>query len=190
MIMRQKGFAATSVDDLCRAAHVTKGAFFHYFESKEALGVAAAEHWSLVTSRFFEAAPYHQHSDPLDRVLGYIEFRREILRGALSEFTCLVGTMVQEVYDAHPSIRAACEASIGGHAAKVEADLKEAIRVRGFGGREDSKSLALYMQAVLQGSFILAKAKGNAAVAVESLDHLRRYIELLLSPPPTKEPRE
>jgi TetR/AcrR family transcriptional repressor of nem operon len=32
---------------------------------------------------------------------------------------------------------------------------------------------------VLQGSFILAKAKGGPAVAGECLDHLRRYIEML-----------
>jgi len=30
-----------------------------------------------------------------------------------------------------------------------------------------------------QGAFILAKAKGDAAVAGESIEHLRRYIELL-----------
>ena len=40
-------------------------------------------------------------------------------------------------------------------------------------------SLALHTQAVLQGAFILAKAKGEASVAAESVDHLRRYFELL-----------
>jgi hypothetical protein len=34
---------------------------------------------------------------------------------------------------------------------------------------------------VLQGAFILAKAKGSAAVAETSIDHLRRYIELLFN---------
>ena len=34
-VVRQKGYAATSVDDFCKAAGVTKGAFFHHFESKE-----------------------------------------------------------------------------------------------------------------------------------------------------------
>jgi TetR/AcrR family transcriptional regulator, transcriptional repressor for nem operon len=41
----------------------------------------------------------------------------------------------------------------------------------------------LHLQAVIQGSFILAKAKGSAAAAAESLDHLRRYIELLFPVP-------
>jgi TetR/AcrR family transcriptional repressor of nem operon len=45
-----------------------------------------------------------------------------------------------------------------------------------------AESLALHMQAVLQGAFILAKAKGGAAVAAASIDHLHRYIELLFQP--------
>ena len=56
-LIRSKGFNATSVDDLCAAAGVTKGAFFHHFPSKEALGAAAATHWAAVTAPMFAAAP-------------------------------------------------------------------------------------------------------------------------------------
>jgi TetR/AcrR family transcriptional repressor of nem operon len=73
-----------SVDELCARAGVTKGAFFHYFKSKEALGVAAADHWSEVTGALFAEAPYHDHEDPLARVLGYIDFRRELLGGTVA----------------------------------------------------------------------------------------------------------
>src|SRR3546814_5382229 len=44
--VRRKGYAATSVDEICVAAGVTKGAFFHPFVSKEALAVDAAESWT------------------------------------------------------------------------------------------------------------------------------------------------
>ena len=42
-VIRVKGYSATSVDELCAAAGVTKGAFFHHFATKEALAVAAAD---------------------------------------------------------------------------------------------------------------------------------------------------
>ena len=178
-LIRTKGYASTTLDDLCAEAGVTKGAFFHHFKSKEALGIAAADSWSEITGAFFEAAPYHKHEDPLDRVLGYIDFRKAILTGRVPEFTCLVGTMVQEVYETCPAIRDACDASISSHAAKVEADMAEAIKRHGIRAEWTARSLALHTQAVLQGAFILAKAKGDATVAGESLDHLRRYVELL-----------
>jgi TetR/AcrR family transcriptional regulator, transcriptional repressor for nem operon len=47
-------------------------------------------------------------------------------------------------------------------------------------------SLALHTQAVLQGAFILAKAKGGPAVAEESVDHLARYIGLLFAQHPKR----
>lgn len=54
-----------------------------------------------------------------------------------------------------------------------------------------AESLALFMQAVLQGAFILAKAKSGVAVARESIDHLCRYLELLFRGVRTKElPKE
>src|SRR5262245_41853606 len=164
-VIRAKGYAATSVDDLCRAAGVTKGAFFHHFKSKDDLAVAAADHWGEATSRFFAAAPYHAARDPLDRVLGYIDFRKSILTGELSEFTCLAGTMLQEVYATSPQIRDACRRAIFEHAERLEADISEAIKTHGVKTAWTPRSLALHTQAVLQGAFILAKAAGGPEIA-------------------------
>lgn len=180
-VVRRQGYAATSVDELCKKAGVTKGAFFHHFESKDALAVAAANHWSETTGALFAGAPYHAPADPLDRVLAYIDFRRELLRGTPAEFSCFAGTTVQEAFATSDDIRAACKASIFGHAETLVADISEAMRRHKVKGDWTAQSLALHTQAVLQGSFILAKATGDAAVAVESANHLRRYVELLFN---------
>ncbi len=179
-VIREKGFAATSVDDLCAAAAVTKGAFFHHFESKQALGVAAAEFWQETTSAFFAAAPYHGPSDPLDRVLAYIAFRKALISGSLPEFTCLVGTMVQEVYATAPAIRDACGASIFGHAATLEGDFDAALLQHQIVGLT-AQSLARHTQTVIHGAFVLAKAANNPALAREGLDHLERYVRLIFN---------
>jgi TetR/AcrR family transcriptional repressor of nem operon len=182
-MIRAKGYAATTVDDLCAEAGVTKGAFFHHFRSKEDLGVAAADYWTEATSRLFAAAPYHGHADPLDRVLAYIDFRKSLLIGGIPEFTCLVGTMVQETYDSNPAIREACARSITGHAATLESDIQEAMEKYGIDPPWTVGSLGLYTQAVLQGAFILAKATGGPKAAADAVDHLRRYIKLLFQKP-------
>jgi TetR/AcrR family transcriptional repressor of nem operon len=189
-IIRQKGYAATSVDELCARAGVTKGAFFHHFPSKDSLAVAAVNQWSEMSTALFSAAPYHHFDDPLDRVLGYLDFRKAMLRGEVAEFTCLAGTMVQEAYWTHPDIRHACDASIGGQAANLESDIADAMKRYRIRASWTAESLALHTQVVLQGAFILAKARGSAAVAEASIDHLRRYVELLFSHPAKKRSRK
>ncbi|MEO3388271.1 TetR/AcrR family transcriptional regulator [Mesorhizobium sp. CAU 1741] len=183
-VVRTKGFAATTVDDLCKAAGVTKGAFFHHFKSKDALGVAVADFWAETTSAFFEEAPYHTPSDSLERVLAYIEFRRAIITDDIPEFTCLVGTMAQEVHSTAPEIRDAAGASIFGHAETLEADIAAAVDARGIDPVGwTPKSLARHFQTVIQGGFVLAKAGNDPDLAREALAHLDRYVRYLFGVP-------
>lgn len=188
-LVRRQGFAGTSVDQLCRHAGVTKGAFFHHFASKEDLGVALARYWSQSTSSFFAGAPFHHLDDPAARVLGYVDLRIELLSGPAESFSCVAGTMVQEAFLTSDAIRAACRDSIMGNAAALEADLAAALARSGASG-VTAAGLARHVQAVLQGAFVLAKAEGGkdaAGLAREELGHLRRYLELLLQPRTTGE---
>ena len=189
-VIRAKGYSATRVEDVCKAASLTKGSFFHHFKSKEELALAAAEYWTSRTTALFVASAYNDASvipDPVDRLLAYIDLRKALIQGDLPDFTCLVGTMVQEVYGTHPKLREACNHSITTHAATLVPDIQAAMRERGIKqgkqGGFTAESLALYTQATIQGAFILAKALQDAAIAIECINHLRRYVELLFSQP-------
>jgi TetR/AcrR family transcriptional regulator, transcriptional repressor for nem operon len=179
-VIRSKGYSAARVEDICAEASLTKGAFFHHFMGKEACAIAAAAHFAANADSLFDAAPFSRLPDPRARVLGYVEFRKAILQDDLPQFTCLLGTMVQEAYDSHPAIRAACDRHISEHAERLAADLAEAKARYAPDAAWTAQSAALYSQAVLQGAFILAKAKHGPKVAADCLDHLKRYFETLL----------
>lgn len=181
-VIRSKGYSATTLDDICAAAGVTKGSFFHHFSGKEDLALAAVRHWNELTGGLFANAPYQQVPDPRERILAYIDFRAQIVQGDLADVTCLLGTMVQETFDSHPAIRAACREGIESHARTLVPMIAQAKALYVPFADWDAENLALYTQAALQGAFILAKAQGNCAIATSFIAHLRDYLQGLLTP--------
>src|SRR5262249_22566253 len=105
----------------------------------------------------------------------------------LPQFTCLLGTMVQETFATHPAIREVCDRYISAHAAMLARDIAQAKARHARCARFDAESLALYTQAVIQGAFILAKTRNGPQIAGECLDHLRRYVEMLFNQAQPKE---
>ena len=187
-VIREKGYAATTVDVLCATAGVTKGAFFHHFPTKDALALAALAEWTEISEARFAAASYHQFDDPLDRILGYLDFRKAMFYGSSAEFSCLAGMLAQEVSATHPEIRRAADVCISGQAACLDSDIAEAMELYHVRGSWSAESLALHIQAVIQGAYILAKVQGSAEVAETTIDHLGRYIELLFDRSALSEP--
>ena len=68
------------------------------------------------------------------------------------------------------------------HAARVASDPAAAKPRWAPNADWDAAGLALFTQAVMQGSFVLAKATADIAVARAQVAHLRRYVEMLLKP--------
>jgi TetR/AcrR family transcriptional regulator, transcriptional repressor for nem operon len=178
-VIRTKGYSATTADDICHQAGVTKGSFFHHFKTKDELALAAIAHWCAMTESFFAAAAYHKAKDPLDRLLGYVDFRGSILTGELPDYTCLLGTLVQETYATHPDIRAACDRGTSSHIAELTRDIAAAKKRYAPRASWNAESVGYFIQSVLQGSFIFAKAKQSPEVVRENLVHLRRYLRVL-----------
>lgn len=179
--VRHRGYAGTTVDDICRAAGVSKGAFFHHFRSKEELASVAARHFNAFADTLLFQAPFMALEDPRERLLGYLRLRRQILTGAPSDFCCYLGTIVQEAHESHPDLTATCGAEMFAHIAQLEAMAAQAKSRYAPGAEWAPRTLALFIQASLQGAFVLAKAGGGAEVAAQCVDHLIEHVERLLS---------
>lgn len=178
-LMLAKGYTATSVDDVCAAAGVTKGSFFHYFEGKEHLGRLVAERFFNARKERFLAAPFRAKKDPLERIFGFLDSFAEMARSPDAAQGCLLGTFIQELAQTHPQIRDVCASCIEQQAAAFQRDLDEAKTKYAPRARWDTHSLAEHLIAVLQGSIILAKAKQDPTVIAEHAGHFKEYLKLL-----------
>jgi TetR/AcrR family transcriptional repressor of nem operon len=163
-LMRAKGFNGTSVDDICVAAGVTKGGFFHYFNSKE--------------------APFRKLPDPLDRVFGRLDFAKESMcdRGRLTK-GCLIGVLAQELSFTHPELRGLFEKAFSQLADDVEGDLAEAKSTHRPDAEFNPRDLAMLYISILQGSMMLAKASDSNAILLANIEQFRRCLESLFRKP-------
>jgi TetR/AcrR family transcriptional repressor of nem operon len=178
-LMLAKGYTATSVDEVCQKAGLTKGSFFHYFEGKEHLGQVVAERFFTHRKQHFQSAPFHQKKDPLDRVLGLVDFFIEMSQNPEAAKGCLLGTFVQELSNTHPSIRAVCAECFGEQAEYFKQMLDEAKAKYAPRARWSTQSLAEHLLAVMQGAIIVAKAKQDPRVMEASLKHFKEYLNSL-----------
>lgn len=177
-LMISKGFVATSVDEICEEAGVTKGSFFHYFKSKEDLGKQLLPRFSSKMRQAMEEASCCQGEDPLERVYAYLDCAIAMSKDPALK-GCLVGTFSQEISDTYPALRSACAESFESMAQMFRKDLKAAKAKYAPKSNFDAESLADYFIAVSQGSLILIKAKRDRAIMEKNLHHLKRYLKTL-----------
>jgi len=178
-LMLTKGFNATSVDEMCDEAGVTKGSFFHYFESKEELAKEAVNQFSLAQMQHFEAGPYNNLPDPLERLYGYLDFMIEGIKNSQTTLSCLIGNLTQELSQTHAEIRSVCHQNFSWHNQRLQNIIDDAVKAHPPQSEIDSASIAKYINATIQGSLILGKAAQNNLLMVENLEHAKKYLKTL-----------
>src|SRR5262249_15664942 len=158
----------------CRRAGVTKGAFFHQSESKERLAEARLEGWDCQAVALEQAAPFRGIAEPLEKVLGYMDFYIGLFEAPRLFKSCLAGTTAQEVAETHDSLRLAAESCIAHAERRFQALLDDACRSRRR--RLDTASLATLWMAPIQRSLVLYKASRDESVLGSTLRHVKEYI--------------
>lgn len=176
-LMLAKGFVATKLDEICAAAKLTKGSFFHYFRNKDELGQAVLDRFVSGRARLMQQGPFHQERDPVKRVYGYIDLMIHLSKDPRGPKSCLLGSFAQELSDTHPPIRARCAQYFRLWAETVKKDLDEAKARNLPRGALDTRELAEHFIAVLEGALILAKAKRDPGVVAVHLRHFKRYVK-------------
>lgn len=179
-LMLRRGFTATSVDDVCTEAGVTKGSFFHHFSSKEEFGKALLGHYWSTMQEQLGSAPFNRLEDPLARLNGYLDLFVHVAHDPAIEKSCLFGNVAQEVAPTNDALRAECAGGFERWAEQIASDLREAKRKYAPRAKFDPVSVAEYFIAIYEGSLVLAKANGDARVLADNVEHFRRYVHVLL----------
>ena len=179
----ERGFAATTVDAILDAAGTTKGAFFHHFASKAALGHALVERYAAgdvaMLEQFMREAEAAS-DDPAEQLVAFLSlFESAAAELAHEQSGCLYVSFVQQSQLVDETTIQVIMAAVLVWRRRLLAKLEEAATAHPPPGDVDLESLADLVFTTFEGAFILTRTMGDPTLMRGQLAHLRRYVELL-----------
>lgn len=179
--MLQRGFWGTSVDDVCRAVGVSKGAFFHYFEDKEQLALAALDQFVLkMVTRVREAVAGMDPADAYGRICAYCDLIADTAHVQSSQQSCLIAAFVMETHSDDGAFAKRCAAHFGNWIELLRQEFVAALSAAGSPNPATSAELAQLCICVIEGALILARGRGDPLIVVSAMDHFKRYLGAVL----------
>jgi TetR/AcrR family transcriptional repressor of nem operon len=176
-LMLSRGYSATTVDDICDAAGVSKGSFYHFFETKEDLALEVLEQFVRGNDAILTNGAFVKEKDPARRLFAFLDHVESQSR-RLWEKGCLLGNFSTDLASTSPAVRARVSALFSSIAGKLAPMFEPAAR-RTPGGPTAAR-LAEQWIAQIEGSIVLARAHGDAARIPQGVKDFRHYLRLLV----------
>lgn len=177
----QKGYTATSVDEICGGAGATKGAFFHHFRSKEQVGLIVLETHALRRQQTIRQGAQTDVEDPVRRAFDYVDYVTEHLLDS-KEPMCLIAALTIELAEVNDRFRAVCSQLLGTWLEELTAIFGAALDARGLASNGTSaETLASQFLASYHGGLLMNRAMRNPSCITESMHAFRRHLELELN---------
>ena len=108
-LVLQNGFAATSIEDILKAAAITKGGFFYHFNGKKELARALVERYLDQDNRIFDALFLQADAtsqDPRQQLLDFLEHFAILLSDLKTTHPgCLVASFTYESQQVDPEVQ-------------------------------------------------------------------------------------
>ncbi|QZY28488.1 TetR/AcrR family transcriptional regulator [Nocardioides coralli] len=178
------GFTGTTVDAILAATGTSKGAFFHHFPTKGALGKALIERYAELDAAVLDQYMTRAEEltdDPAEQLLEFLRgFEADIEAGLITQPGCLFASYLYERIPEEAESDRVILAAIALWRGRILEKLEQAVAVRPPAVDVDLESLADHVWAVFEGGFILGRAVGDQIRLRDQLRQLRTYLTLLL----------
>jgi len=176
------GFQSAGIDTILAATNVTKGALYHHFESKEALGHAIIDEIvaEITGDRWLRPLEQSRGKNPIDALIGIVRAipgrRRDVKRGCplvnlaqeMSPLDERFRKRLQRIFQAwHEAIAGALRD--GQHSGTVRRDL-------------DPEQSASFLIAMVEGYEVLAKNAQDAKVWNMGIKNILDWLNSLRGP--------
>lgn len=179
-------FSATSVDQICERAEVKKGSFYHFFESKHALAIAAIEHgWEEFRQRLDQM--FSASKSPVDRLF---DCMRELRREQEEQFAkhgrvlgCPIHSLGSEISPLDAQLRDLLRSKMAQYLRYFESAIRDA-HAEGLIDAPDAANKARIVFSYSEGLLAHARIWNDLSVLDSLEEGLRDILRLDLIPEP------
>ena len=180
-----KGYHDTKLEEILQDAAVTTGAFFHHFQSKEDLGFAVLdrhmEKRRQLLDQIEKDLPAADDAAPLEQVFRRLDAIAEMVRQrAHAKGGCIIGNLSTALSDTHEGFRKRLGECFEQMALEFKPHLDAAVKAHGPKEHVDTRELARYIVAVIEGSIMLARTFQDRRMLRRHFDHLKRHLREIL----------
>ena len=166
-LMHARGYNDVGVQEICAAAGVQKGSFYHFFKSKDECAAAALDkHWSDARNQYWRLA-FGDDVAPLDRIRRFFQMAYFYFKQAHDAGTgiwgCPFGNAALEMSAQNDAISEKVSLIFSDATSFFRQAIEEAAR-RGDIATQDPGLAAESMWAYYEGILLIAKAKRDPEV--------------------------
>lgn len=177
-----KGYHDTKLEEVLKAAEVTTGAFFHHFRSKEELGFAVIDRHMEKRRQQLEEIEQHltppRDDDPLEQVFRRLDAIEVMVRQREEEKGgCIIGNLSAALSDTHDAFRRRLAECFDEMALEFKPHLDAAAQKSCPGQGVDTKALARYIVAIVEGSILLTRTQQDRQMMRRHFDYLKEHLK-------------
>jgi len=169
--MLRDGYSATRVDEVISKAGLSKGSFYHFFDSKESLGLAALDHYFVDRVRRLGDGAYAAETDPLRRADGFLDHASNVAQ-ELWKSGCLLASLAADAAGSSRVISGALRK----RTSELRALLVEVLSPYGT-PETTAGDLADQFLVCVEGSIVLARIYDDPAYLRRGLEQFRRRLQ-------------
>ncbi len=177
-LMHARGYGAIGVAEICERADVRKGSFYYFFDSKQALTVAALQSaWAAERGRWLEALGGGPGIRGLEHLVQQqIAIQQDWRESSGTVIGCLYGNLALEAGADEPELREFLRELFEDQTELIRAVLDAAAAEGVIPGERASAASARAILAQLEGAVMFAKLYDDPS----ELDNLWQQIRALL----------
>lgn len=153
----RNGYQGMRLDEVIAATGLTKGALYHHFPNKQALGYAVVDEVIRGFVHEFWLQPLAESADPLNTVIGFVRNLGSVLGGQIVTFGCPMNNLAQEMSPLDEGFRTRLDALYQEWRGGIQTALERAQRDGVIRADVDCGHAATFVLAALSGCIGVAK---------------------------------